>query len=756
VVSLRATAGGFAPVERPSCRAGERVEIVLRPGVSLRVDARSPKGEPAANVEFVLERHRHSGTVAFRRTATTGEDGLARFHDLPPGVSASLSLGATSWGWPEHARAVALPDSGEARVEVALSRGRTLTGHVTDAETGTPIAGARVGMGWWNGQAVTTDASGAYALHGWTGGGVREISVHAEGYGQAKAIVGAASVVDVALVRGDTVVGRVVGPDRAPVGDAVVAVVGSAIRGREQVTSRAEGTTSPDGRFALGALRRDLPHTLVVMSAGYGRTLVDFDPRAGGPGEIDLGDVVLPLGRTILGRVLRHDGTPVAGAHLELTGANPDRGRLRSGGAAIEDVRYGRTEEATAAADGRFAFADLAPGTYGIEAWTPGMTSRHATVRVGSEEDPEPVDIRFLPGRTIRVVVVDDEGRPVPSAYVFVAEGSGPRNQVTNLDAHGTATLLVPDSVRSIMVHPPDPGEGDGRRFLPSSPEFPIDPEASEIRCVLRTGLAIAGRVTGPDGADVATAGLEVTGREGTVAWTLADDEGRFEAIVPPDEGPYVVRLDGSTGGWPSGRDAGLAGAVSGVVAGTRDVLVKARPVTRDGVQVVRVIDPEAKPVAGAKVLAVWARERGRATVVADDTGEARLAGLPDLPCSWRAEPASAEGDLLPSYGGRAEPSATPVTVRMRRGLRVRGRVEVPEDARGQRIRVLVMQAFEGRRVEVREADPSFSVLLDPEDGEGGSVSVSIGPDEAPTHVVRVDVARFGAEPIVLTPTKVE
>ncbi|HVG93926.1 MAG TPA: carboxypeptidase-like regulatory domain-containing protein, partial [Planctomycetota bacterium] len=525
---------------------------------------------------------------------------------------------------------------------------------------------------------------------------------------------------------------------------------------REQLISTAGGTTAPDGRFALAGLRRDLPHTLVVMAAGHGRTLVDFDPHMGGPGRIDLGNIALPVGRTLSGRILRHDGAPVPDAQIVLKGANADRGRLREGGKAIEDSWYGSTEEATAAADGRFAFTDLAPGTYGIEAWTPGMTSRHVTVKITADADPAPIEIRFVPGRTIRITVVDDEDKPVPSAYIFASEGSGPFNQVTRLDAQGTTTLLVTDSLTSIVVEPPGERSDDARRFLPLSPEFPVTPETTEVRCVLKRGVALAGRVVGPDGAGIALAGVEVWSRGAQMTSLITDDEGRFEATVPPHDGPYAIRLDGSAGGWQALRDAGLTGSVDDVPAGATGVVVKARPVARDRAQVVRVRDPDRRPVEGATVRALWAREAGTATATTDAAGVAVLAGVPELLCAWSAEPGSGEGDLLPTHGTRTLPSDVPVEIALRRGVRVRGRVVLPADAAGQTVQVDLMQVSSGRRLTVDPAHPAFSALIDPEDGEGGTVTARIGPEDAPTHVVRVEIARFGPEEIVLSPQPVK
>ncbi|MEO7592500.1 MAG: carboxypeptidase-like regulatory domain-containing protein, partial [Byssovorax sp.] len=429
------------------------MKILMRPGVSVVVEATTPDGAPAAKTEFRLERRGHSGSVAFRRSGVTGADGHLRFNDLPPAVSASLEMGASTWAWDEHARRVTLAASGETTVRVTLDRGRTLSGRVTDADTKAPIEGASVGMGWGIKRAVVTDTEGRYTLEGWTGNGIHDVHVRAPGYGRGQANVEAASVLDFELSKGDAVVGRVLGPDGSPVAGAVVAAVGSTYRENVQTMSTADGATSADGRFALTGLRRDLSHTLVVMAPGCGRTLLDFDPRAGGPGTIDLGDVLLPTGRTLSGRVLRQDGSSVAAAQLQLEGANADRGRLRPGAGRQEDFGgYGSREEATSGEDGRFAFLDLAPGTYELDVWTPGMPSLKPTVKIGSDADPAPLELRFPEGRSIHVTVVDDDGKPVPWAYVLVEGGSGPHNTVSSLDAAGSTSLLVPDTVASITV----------------------------------------------------------------------------------------------------------------------------------------------------------------------------------------------------------------------------------------------------------------------------------------------------------------
>lgn len=747
VVALRVAAAGFATVELPSCRAGENVKVVLRPGVRLVVEATTPEGGPASGVTFHLVRRGERGGIAVDRKGTTGLDGRVRFADLPPATAATLRSENSAWGdseWQE----VSLPESGETRVRIALPAGRTITGRVTDADTSAPIANARVGMNWTLHRSVSTDVEGRYSLPGWTGQGINDVHVLAEGYGRGQAHVEAASVLDFALRKGDSVTGRVLRPDRSPIGAAVVAVVGSVRREGEQITSSADGTTDRDGRFSLSGLRRDLPHTLVVLPVGFGRTLVDFDPRSGGSGTIDLGDIVVPLGRTVSGRVLTSDGEPVAGARLQLRGANADRSRLRKDGKPLEDAHYGNTEEVNADSVGGFFFTDLAPATYEVEAWAPGMASQRATVRVPEDADPGPIEIRFPRGRQVRVVVVDDAGVPVPWACVFVNGGSGPHNEVSRLDAQGAVSLFLPDSAKAIEVVTFWGGGSDPRQFLETGRDFAVDPKATEMRCTLVRGVALRGRVIGPDGSAVSNAAIMVTSGSEIVATATTGDEGRFDVTVPA-EGVFTVRLEGweETGG--KHRELGLAGETE-ARSGTEVVLAVHRTV-KDRKQAVQVLDTEGRGVEVAKVIGEWGRGAGRSSVITTDPdGRAELMGLPDLACFWVATPPESARDFLRSYSGPSVPGTGVVKITLRRGVRVQGRVVLPAAAAGSAVEVEVRQGSRKSAIEVGAGQTTFTLLLDPQYGEGGAVAARIGAQGAARYVAQVDIYRFGDSELVL------
>lgn len=754
-VALRVSANGFASVEFPSCHAGERRAITLSKGVTLIVEATDSGERPVADATMRLFRSAYRGDSAFEVRAKTGADGQARFEGLTPSVSAYLEIESSRCGdigWKD----VALPSSGAMTLRLDLPDGRTITGRVTDAETKAPIPDARVGMNWVLNREVRTDADGRFNLTGWTGQGIEDVHVLAEGYGRGHALVGKSTVLDFALSKGDTVVGRVVGPDGSPIAGATVAAIGSQRRpDGQQHTSTADGTSGPDGRFALTGLRRDLPHTLVVMGIGFGRTLLDFDPRPAGQGVIDLGDVRVPTARLLSGRVVTHEGTPVPRVLVELRGANADRGRLRLGRPAIEDSFYGSEESDFTDDLGRFRFADLAPGTYSIVAYARGTSVPSRENVVSGDADPAVVELRLPAGRELRVVVVDDTGAPVPWACVSVRDSS----MALGLDSDGSVRFTLADGATGFSVHAWDGlAGGDPRRFVDSERAIEVEDGRSEVRVVLHSGSPIRGRAVKSDGTGVGRARVECLSGETYVNSTWADDEGGFEVTVPKT-GRYRLLLSGSTmppRGGATTVELGLAGEVDGVLPGAIDVMIRALPVVRDLTQEVVVIDADGRPMTGAIVSATWSDSIGRtADLRTDARGRVVVPGLPGRSCWIKASSADERDDWLEESRRVSIPASGAVELRLRRGIRVRGRVLVPNGAT-MPILIEVSQqkgeSIERRTVEV--TDPStttFSILLDPDDGVLVGVRATSGPEEAPTHRARAEGSALAAGEIVLT-----
>lgn len=508
-VHLKATAEGFAPQELSMLQAGERVRIVLTPAVVLHVIARTPEGEPASDLEMRLFTTGSAEGPTINLQTTTDAAGRATFDSLPPNLQVRLDPRPRREGWgnPSWLR-LQLPARGEMTYDLALPEGDTIRGRVTDAITSQPVSAARVGMGWPLIPDTRTDEDGRYELHGWTGKGRSEIHVLATGYGRAEADVGGRDVIDFALHPGGTVTGRVLGTDGKPRASALVAAVGSQrAGGRTQGLSMDSGLTDGEGRFTLSDLRRDVGHTLFVQVCGQARFLRDvgFSSEAR---TIDVGDLRLGRSRRLLGTVRMDDGAPAAGLRIDL--------RM----APITGPSYGRRWRRRTDDLGRFTFTDLAPGSYKL--WTypsagPGTTHE---VEVLDRDEPSTLDIQLAATTQLRVVVVDDQGKPVPDMLVY-ASGANART-----DAEGVARLRVTNRGvnAGVGIREEDP------YLVPGL--VPVEPGQAEVRITLTRATFTTGKVAHEDGTPVAKGQVSAMANQRYVGTGMADDDGRFVLYV--------------------------------------------------------------------------------------------------------------------------------------------------------------------------------------------------------------------------------
>ena len=352
-VSIWSPVGGRA---RAEIAAGAEVEaeLVLKDAVDVAGRVVDARGAPVAGATIWVATWRRDwlGTQELGRSDAEGRFAVRH-------VSERHSLGASAQGHGpselvdlEHAETTATP----VELELALTAdGGDLSGRVV-ARGGSPVAGALVGVGecgdyemrfdgsqveTWNARVATTDAEGRYRFEGLPTG-AQPVRVFAEGFAELAASVeieaGAGSVLDLELQDGVSAVGVVFDESGAPVPDALVLALpepfedpfptqGPTDRGAPfHIPATRSG---PDGSYRLPDLPRDALHLHASKGTRYwddgdyqGTVQESFTDVA--TAELEW-NPVLSRGRSIRGRVLYADGTPMG--NVFVSAIEPDTER---------------------------------------------------------------------------------------------------------------------------------------------------------------------------------------------------------------------------------------------------------------------------------------------------------------------------------------------------------------------------------------------------------------------------------------------
>ncbi|MHC4956283.1 MAG: sigma-70 family RNA polymerase sigma factor [Planctomycetota bacterium] len=746
---LEVSAEGLAPRRVPYVQAGERLRIELDEGARVAVTVKDGEGNPVEGAALRLFPAARSMMFSREFRGTSDAEGRCVLEGVVGPTSAYLDVSHPTEAGPSW-MPIEVPAGGEtAEIEVVLPESRTLRGRVTNKATGEPIEGAVVGMNWTQENSVETAADGTYELPGWTGKGVREITVTHPGYGRDRTRVGARNVVDFELGVGDRVTGRVLDVRGRPIAGALLTAISSVHTGELQQVSRGYAESGPEGRFEIGGLRHDMHHALVVMKRGFGRYLLDFAPATEAGGIVRLGDIAVPDGRSIVGRVVDGDAQPLARLRIEIKGANSDRGRLKPALIEQNDF-YGQSEERYTDDLGRFRFPDLAPGTYTIAARRSGGSQIERVVRIADDQDGADevsVEIRFAPSRTLVVRVESTDGTPVANAYVGVQYGAG-EHATQKTDANGRVEFQVSGKVHRIssdwVMHPP----AGAPYALPATPEeFPPDVRAATI--VLRRAAAIRGIVRKPDGTPMSKAWIALMQDGKETRAVFSDGEGKFTATVPK-QGVFDLVFKGATG--PKGRivQGTFGGEVRGVSAGAEGVVLNLRELANDRRLTVRVVDPDGKPLAGISVQISGQGERPQ-VVKTNDDGRVEFDGLyPRQVWPYVRAPASGDSLIVPPELRPVMPEGQEVVLRFRRGLPLEGTVTGMRPKGG---RLVLRIEKEGRIVATVYPgdDGKFRALVPEEHGKGPYiVRVQQGGRPGPRDLGVLDNCFLGGEGVTI------
>jgi RNA polymerase sigma-70 factor (ECF subfamily) len=668
VVMLRTSKEGLAPVDLLNVQAGERVRVVLEPGVRLVVAVKDEAGNAIPGLSLELGHTGEDAVARVVRRIATDAGGVA----VADGLAArtQIWLAPTRLGSPDPNLAV-LPASGEARLDVVLHPGQPLRGTVVDAETGRPVAGARVGVDWKLFGAVLSGADGTYSITAVRPlQGVKSLHVLADGYARTVAQVAETdSVIDLALHRPFRLRGRIVSADGRPLADALVSVAANTVVETTWHFSIGDARTGPDGRFAVDGLDREIEHLLTAAAQGAGLVRRTVGRPSAGDEEVDVGDVVLPTARSIEGRLQDLAGDLLARRSVVVAGPT-----LAGGTLAADAVTESRPTDDL----GRFRFTDLIPGSYRLSSTVPGEPAVSTDVIVPPDQDVRDVVLRAGQTRTVTVHVVDEAGAAIPGAIICASTSAGSvGSAVSGQDGVVRLTTSTGElDLRYVGVWERLAG-GD---FLPAEAVKVAAGGSTELTFALRGGAAVSGTVLDPDGPPIAgvwvkalTAQLQSSG-----AWT--DASGRFR-IVLPRNGTVDLVVDGSANVDGRPVDLLLAGRADSVAPGTSGVVIRCAAVAADRTLIVRVTTPDGAPAEGVIVDARCSANSQPATATTDAQGRATLRDLTSRPYIVGA---GAKDAWLPprAQGTGIVPSGQEVTLVLRPSAQICGTVETA-DGRG-------------------------------------------------------------------------
>ena len=341
------------------------------------------------------------------------------------------------------------------------ARAIELRGRIVADDSGKPLARARVTLSGpaFGAPAVVTDADGRFLLS--SAPGAKSIVVTRTGYARVEVVPAPSGPLEVRLVRGATVSGRVV-DDRGepviaarvtaessptPAGAASLAAALTDDRGEYRlhglpqgalklhvVTAGAAPATQGSGDTMLRGPNRYTTFypgvrtyeegAELVIRPGEDRRRIDFQVlwRESGDHPFSAGFIFGLWGRparapqsndlsraAIRGRVLGGDGLGLSSAEVALVAP-----------------RAGVTRVTSTDARGYYAFTELPPARYQINAskagyfpaWSPSPDSRPLTVDVARDEEHDSTDLRLMPWGVVSGRIVDESGEPVADVRV--------------------------------------------------------------------------------------------------------------------------------------------------------------------------------------------------------------------------------------------------------------------------------------------------------------------------------------------------
>ncbi len=555
---------------------GEEAErnLEMRRGLPVRGRVVGPDGAPVEGAK-VRSNATGVGNLAWQwglpwggndggPLAVSGPDGRFEIPGLAPRDGWVLSAAKDDFvGVPSEPFAVA-PEAPVPEVTLRMEVGGSLSGRVIDGD-GKPLVGWTVWYwpmeakgGFFGNTQVTTDGDGAFTIrglpagkgqlqaNGGTGGAAPTILDPPLGEGEKR------TGVEIRIEKGVEVSGILVDADGKTLAGQSLSASGVGSRG-----GSAWAATRSDGTFALAGVPAGLVQISVSESTdeGYGRNVSLGEPVTAPCSGLRL-VYTAKKKTTVTGRVTDAEGRPVPLCVVEVG--------TRS------NVNYGAATNPNEVVNGEFARS--------VE----GTPPFSLTVSAPRDAHGQPLNLKS------EMTTVADPSKPV---VVVLQAGTSLAGRVLGPDAQGVGGVTIRSGTLSALTD--DEGRfrllglGLDRMELTIQPPPKFEPPGpvsarpgdDEVVVRLTLGASIAGRLEGPDGRAITSAGVNAEwktpgGRTG-ISYGNADPQGRFEVQGLPTDAVATLTVSP----WSADGTAALRPKrVPGVRAGTDDVVVRLEP----------------------------------------------------------------------------------------------------------------------------------------------------------------------------------
>ncbi len=358
---------------------------------------------------------------------------------------------------------VTLPLAQGATLDLVLRPTSAVVGRAVDARTGKPVPRVAITVrAPGRSRATRSTPDGTYALRGVPPGSWQLRADEPRFVPWLHASVplrpGETKTIDVPLVLGASISGRVTDDAGRPVGDASGVLNRMGPISAQRVARRLFGGEPPvfwsrnDGTFKATRIAPASSALLVVSHPEFQQAALGGIVLAGGAMKAGM-SIVLARGSTLTGQVKDGSGQPVSGAEVALTRARglagPGAGGPGRGAAVLGVVGDAppETKRDTTGVDGKFSLRGVAVGEYVLTVERSGYASeRVEPVRVPKSGAPAPLVVTLTPGASISGRVVHRSGSGAEGLVVRANSPGVPRFD----PAAGPDLPTAPDGMFSI------------------------------------------------------------------------------------------------------------------------------------------------------------------------------------------------------------------------------------------------------------------------------------------------------------------